>query len=85
MRVKTLQNGTALIQSGTVLTPALNPAPRRENFLAQPYRRARSKGKHQKDMARLDFRLERQRFLKEALYDGIDSVGGSTRSQGAKR
>jgi hypothetical protein len=26
-------------------------------------------------MARLNFHLERQRFLKEAFYDGIDSIG----------
>jgi hypothetical protein len=59
MRVKTLQNDIASIQSDIALTSTLNPAPRRENFLAQPYRRARSKSKHQKDMARLDFHLER--------------------------
>ncbi len=42
------------------------PAQRPENFLAQRYKRTRCKSKHEKDKARLDFRLERQRLFQEA-------------------
>jgi hypothetical protein len=35
-------------------------------------------------MARLDFRLERQRLLKEAFYDNIDSKGEVDALTGSK-
>jgi hypothetical protein len=52
---------------------ALAPTPKPENFLARPYKRTRSKSKREKDIARLDFRLERQRLFQEAFHDNIDS------------
>jgi len=54
--------------------PALAPAQRAENFLAQLYKRTRCKSKHE-DKVRLDFRLERQRLFQEAFHDNIDSIG----------
>jgi hypothetical protein len=56
-------------------TPPLAQAPRPENFLARSPTRTRSKSKREKDMARLDFRLERERLFKEAFHDNIDSKG----------
>jgi len=56
-------------------TKPVKPAQRPENFLAQPFKRTRSKSKREKDTARLDFRLERQRLFKEAFHDNIHSKG----------
>lgn len=55
--------------------PALAPGQRPENFLAQLYKRTCCKGKHQKDKAGLDFRLEPQRLFQETFHDNIDSIG----------
>lgn len=54
---------------------AVGAANRPENFLARPYKRARCKSRREKDRARLNFRLERQRLFKEAFHDNIDSIG----------
>ena len=51
------------------------PAQRPENFLVQLYKRTRCKSKHEKDKARLDLRLERQRLFQEAFHDNINIIG----------
>jgi hypothetical protein len=71
--------------SSSLERPTLAPAPRPENFLAQPYKRARSRSKREKDKARQDFRLERQRLLKEAFYDNIQSIGEVDALTGSER
>jgi hypothetical protein len=43
--------------------------------LPQLHKRTRCKSKHEKDKARLDFQLERQRLFQEAFHDNIDSIG----------
>ena len=70
--------GTPFSRCGTPSSherPALALAQRPENFLAQLYKRTCCKSKHEKDKARLDFRLERQRLFQEVFHDNIDSIG----------
>jgi len=76
--------GTPFSRCGTPSSherPALAPAQRPENFLAQLYKRTRCKSKHEKDKARLDFRLERQRLFQEAFHDNIGEVDALTGSE----
>lgn len=54
---------------------AFGPAHRPEDFLAQPFKRTRSKSKREKDKARLDSRRGRRRLFREAFHDKIASIG----------
>jgi hypothetical protein len=70
--------GTPFSRCGTPSSherPALAPAQRPESFLVQLYKRTRCKSKHEKDKARLDLRLERQRLFQEAFHDNINIIG----------